>query len=158
MSRKTINETYSLQIPDTFESMRSDELQALSQGGGDPYQWGVRDRENHVMILALWKRHSAILAWMSDLKSIAKRNEQLTRKAYEGHGYRLLENNSLQAGNEKAEGYSFSYSVNGIAQVIQSFLIKDGKMVYAITCAGREENFAADQKMFRAVMESLQHF
>ena len=109
------------------------------------------------MILALWKQYPSLLAWMSDPKAIAKKNEKLMQKVYGGYDYRLLGFTSLQAVNEKAEGYSFSYSVEGIAQVVQNFLIKDGKTVYAITCAGREENLAEDQKMFRKVMESLRH-
>ena len=157
MREQTVNGVFSLQVPDTFTPMSREALHELSRGGGDAYQWGIRDQENHVMIVALWKQYPSLLAWMSDPKAIAKRNEQLTHRVYGGSGYRLLGFSSLQAGDRKAEGYSFSYRVEGIAQVIQNYLIKDGKTVYAITCAGREENAAADQAMFREVMESLRH-
>ena len=154
--RANVERFFSLQIPDTFERMSPEELQELSHGSGDPYQWGVRDWERHVMIFALWKQYPSLIAWMSDPKAIAKKNEQLTHKVYGGYDYRLIGFSSLQAGDEKAEGYSFCYNMKGIKQVIQNYLIKDGKTVYAITCAGREENMAADQTMFREVMESLQ--
>ena len=157
MKEQMRNGVFSLQIPDTFELMTPEELHELSRNGGDAYQWGVRDLENHVMIVALWKQYPSLIAWMSDPKAIAKKNEQLTHKAYGEYGYRFLGFSSLQAGDEKAEGYSFSYSVKSIKQVIQNHLIKDGKTVYAITCAGREENIAADQTMFREVMENLRH-
>ena len=157
MREQTVNGVFSLKVPDAFELMSTEELHELSRSGGAPYQWGVRDRERHVMIVALWKQYPSIIAWMSDPKTIAKKNEQLTRKVYGGYDYRLLGFSSLQAGDEKAEGYSFSYSVKGITQVIQNCLIKDAKTVYTITCAGREENVDADRAMFREVMESLRH-
>ena len=156
MKEHSINGVYSLRIPDGFEPMGTEELRELSSGGGDPYQWGVRNRDGHVMIFALWKQYPSLIAWMSDPKAIARKNEQLTHKVYGGYDYRLIGFSSLQAGDEKAAGYSFCYNMKGIKQVIQNYLIKDGKTVYAITCAGREENMAADQTMFREVMESLQ--
>ena len=157
MSRQIMNDTFSLQIPEHFEPMSAEELRQLSRAGGDPYQWGVRDRENHVMLVALWKQYPALLAWASNLKAIVKKNEQLTGGIYKGHDYRLLEFSSLQAGDETAEGYSFSYSVEGITQVANNYLIKDGKTVYSFLCVGREENRTADQATFREIMGSLQY-
>lgn len=157
MSRQMINETYSLQIPDSFESMDGEDLRGLSRGSGDPFQWGVKDRENHVMIIAMWKRYHALLSLLADPKAVVKRNEQLTRELYEGHGYRLLGFLSAQAGEEKAEGYRFSYSAEGIACVRTSFLVKDGRTVYAFICAGREENADTDLAMFSRVMTSLEY-
>ena len=157
MIKQIINNTFSLQIPEPFESMGAEDLQELSRNGGDPYRWGVRNRDNHVMIIALWKQYPALLARISDLKSIVKKNEQLTCKVYEGHGYRLLGFSSLQAGDEKAEGYCFSFSAEGVTQIVSNYLIKDGKTVYAFLCRGLEENMAADQAMFREVMKSLQY-
>ena len=157
MSRQIINETYSLQIPDHFEPVAAEDLLRLTQGRGDPFQWGVKDRENHVMILAMWKQVPALLSWLADPKAMARKNEQLTRKMYEGHDYRFLEFLSIRAGDEKAEGYRFAYTAEGVTHVRTNFLIKDGKTIYALICAGREENAEADQVMFRKVMESLEY-
>ena len=156
MSRQTINETFFLQVPDTFERMDGESLRGLSRGG-DPFQWGMKDRENHVMIIAMWKRYPALISLLADPKTLVKKNEQLTRKLYDGHGYRLLGFLSMQAGEEKAEGYRFSYSAEGIAHVRINFLIRDGKTVYAFFCAGREENADTDLTMFSRVMESLEY-
>lgn len=155
MSKQTINNVISLEIPDSFQLMSSEELRDMSKNGGDPYRWGVRDRENHVLITVMWKEYSVILAWLADLKAIAKKNEQMTGKAYGKHEYRLLGFDSLKAGETKADGYRFSYSVEGIQQIVTNYLIKNGKTVYAFMCVGREENMATDLAMFRSVMESL---
>lgn len=157
MREQTINDTFSLKVPDSFEPMSSEELQKLSQSGGDPYRWGFRDREKHIMFVIIWKQVPAILGWLADLKAIAKRNEQLTSKAYQGHDYRLLGFESMQAGAAKAEGYRFSYSVEGIRQNVTNALIKKGKIFYSFLWIGREENAAADRDLFREVMESLRN-
>ena len=155
MSKQILNDTYSLQIPDSFEPMSGEALRELSRGGGDPYRWGARDRERHLMIVALWKRYPVLAAWAADLKSVAKKNEQMTSRVYAGHGYRLLERFSAQAGDEKAEGYRFSYRVEDVTQVMSCYLVKDGRTIYAFLCGGREENAEADLPVFRGIMESL---
>ena len=157
MKQQIINDTFALQIPDGFEILTEDDLRKMYRNAGDPFRWGVRDAENHVIILALWKKYPALLSWTLDLKAIVKKNEQLTGKAHAAHGYRFLEFFSMQAGDEKAEGYRFCYDREGITQVCNNFLIKEGRTIYAFMCVGREENMDADRETFRQIMESLEY-
>ena len=157
MSRQIINETCALQIPDHFEILSGKDLDGMRQGTGDPFRWGVRDRENHMIIIALWKQYPALSSCMLDLKTVVKKNEQLTRKAHEAYGYRFLEFFSMQAGEEKAEGYRFIYEKEGVAQVCSNFLIKDGRTIYAFICIGREEHAEADKAVFSQIMETLEY-
>ena len=156
MSRQIINETFSLQVPDGFEVLTEEALRGMNRNAGDPFRWGARDAENHVVLLALWKQYPAILARLLDLKAIARKNEQLTRRAHEGFGYRLLESFSMQAGTEQAEGYRFSYEREGIRQTCSNILIRDGKTVYSFMCVGREENTDADRTLINRMMETLE--
>ena len=157
MGRQIINETFTLQIPDRFEVLTEADLRRMYRNAGDPFRWGVRDRENHAVILALWKQYPALLSWTLDLKAMVKKNEQLTRRAHEGCGYRFLEFFSIQAGEEKAEGYRFSYDRDGVTQVSSNVLVRDGRTVYSFICVGREENADADRDMIRQVMQSLEY-
>jgi len=157
MSRQVINDTYSLEIPDSFVLIPEEDLVKLSQGRGDPFNWGARDPESHAMILVIWKRYPGILSLLANPKDMVRRNEQMTQKMYEGHDYHLLEFFSIQAGDEQAEGYRFSYTAEGVSHVRNNFLVKDGKTVYAFICAGRAENAEADRATFLAVMESLEY-
>lgn len=156
MSRQIINETFSLQVPDRFEILAEETLCGMSRNAGDPFRWGARDAENHMVLLALWKQYPAILSRFLDLKAIAKKNEQLTRRAHEGCGYRLLEFFFLQAGTEKTEGYRFSYEREGITQVCSNFLIRDGKTVYSFMGIGRGENADRDRASFSQMIETLE--
>ena len=156
MSRQIINETFSLQVPDCFEILTEETLHGMYRNAGDPFRWGARDAENHVVLLALWKQYPAILSRLLDLKAIARKNEQLTRRAHEGYGYRLLESFSMQAGAEQAEGYRFSYEREGIVQACSNYLIRDGKTVYSFMCIGREENTDTDRSAMNRMMETLE--
>ena len=155
MKQQIINDTFALQIPDGFEILTEDDLRKMYRNAGDPFRWGVRDAENHVIILALWKKYPALLSWTLDLKAIVKKNEQLTGKAHAAHGYRFLEFFSMQAGDEKAEGYRFSYDKEGMTQVCSNCLVRDGRTIYAFMCVGREENLETDRETFRRMMETL---
>ena len=157
MGRQRINDTFTLEIPDWFEVMSGEDLRGMYRNAGDPFKWGVRDTENHVIIVALWKKYPALLSWTLDLKAIVKKNEQLTGQAHAEHGYRFLEFFSMQAGDEKAEGYRFTYEKEGITQACSNFLIKDGRTIYAFICVGREENMETDREMINRVMSTLEY-
>ena len=157
MSKQTINDTFTLEIPERFEVLSEEDLRGMYRNAGDPFQWGVRDTENHVIIVALWKKYPALLSWTLDLKAIVKKNEQLTGQAHAEHGYRFLEFFSMQAGDEKAEGYRFTYEKEGATQACSNFLIKEGRTIYAFICVGREENMDADRETINRIMATLEY-
>ena len=76
---------------------------------------------------------------------------------YQEHGYRFLEFFSMQAGDEKAEGYRFTYEKEGVTQACSNFLIKDGRTIYAFICVGREENMDADRETIKQIMATLEY-
>ena len=156
MARQSFNETFSLEIPDSFQPLGEEDFRRLSANGGGPYQWGVRDPENHRLIIAMWKPYPALLSLLADLKTMAKKNAQLTAKAYEGHGYRFLGFFTPRAGEAKAEGYRYAYDGNGTVQVVDTFLFRSGKTIYAFLCSGREASAEADHTLFCQVLESLE--
>ena len=51
MGRQTINDTFTLQIPDCYEVLTEEDLRGMYRNVGGPFMWGVRDRENHKVIL-----------------------------------------------------------------------------------------------------------
>ena len=109
------------------------------------------------VLLALWKEYNGLLARMADLKAIVRKNEQQTARAHAEYGYRLIEFCGMDAGEEKAEGFRFSYEREGITQVCSNLLIKEGKTVYAFMYIGRTEHAEADRESFTKIMESLEY-
>lgn len=157
MERQTINDIFTLQIPDGFEVLTEEDLRSMYINVGDPFNWGVRDMERHASIVAIWKKYPALLSWTLDLKAIVKKNEQMTGQVHAAHGYRFLEFFSMQAGEENAEGYRFCYDKEGTAMVCSNYLIKEGRTIYAFMCVGWEENMDADKETFNRIMETLEY-
>ena len=154
MSKATINESSTLEIPDSFSPMDAGELRKLFRND-DPDRWGTWDRENHVMITVMWKDYPKLLARFADLKTVCRKNEQLSGKGYAGHEYRCGGFFSTAAGELPAEGYSFSYQIGDISQSAETVLFKQGRTIYSMTCAGRAENRAADHETFAGILKGV---
>lgn len=149
-----INDAFTMAVPEGFQRMSPEELKKLYRGE-NPDQWGIWDKDRHVMITVLWKHYPALLSALADLKAVARRNQQLTEKGYAGHGYRPEGFFSMKTGDVQLEGYHFSYRVGSISQCAETVLMKHRRTIYSITCAGREENADADSSTFRKALESL---
>lgn len=154
MTEERINQSLSIGIPDGFRVMDRTELRQVFTAD-DPNRWGAWNREAHVMVTVLWKRYPLLLTMLTDLKAVRVRNEQLTAKGYAGHDYQRGEFFSLDVGGQPAEGYAFSYSVGDISQSAETVLIKRGKIIYSITCAGRTEQKAADHALFAEILGTI---
>ena len=67
MNRLTVNDTFTLQIPDHYEVLTEADLRGMYRNAGDPFMWGVRDTENHRIIVAIWKQYPALLSWTLEI-------------------------------------------------------------------------------------------
>lgn len=154
MNRATVHEELSLSWPDGFRVMGEDELDKL-YSAHDPNRWGIWDQQRHIIITVLWQQVHPLLAWLSDMKAMARRNEQLAKKGYQGHGYQLEDFFSRQLCGRGGEGYRFSYRLGDVTQTAETVLFKNGKNVYSLSCIGRQENSAQDRETFEKVLNSV---
>ena len=152
--KERINGSVSVEIPESFHTMSSEELRRVFQDSG-PERWGAWDRENHVMITVMWKVYPLLLAKLAGLKDVCRRNEQLSSKGYAGNGYQCEGFFSLSAGGLPAEGYRYSYSVGDVRQSAETVLVKKDRTIYSFTCTGRLENKAADHETFTGVVDGI---
>ena len=154
MARQTVNGAFTLEIPEGFQAISRSELEQAGGGGED--RWGVRDPQQHRVILIAWKKYPALLSILADLKTMAKRNEQILSRKYAGAGYQARGFFSGDAGEIRMEGYRFTYQQGDVRNAAENSLLKCGKLFYSITCIGREENTEKDREVFRKVLESLE--
>ena len=155
MNRISINDGLSMSCPEGFSPMSAEELERVYTSR-DPNRAGMWDRQRHVMVTALWQRYNPLLAWLADMKALAKRNEQLTRKGYQGHGYRLDGFFSRTVCGMAAEGYRFTCRLQDADQEIETVLVKKGSVVYSLNCIGRTENHDANQALFNAILDGME--
>ena len=78
MERQTINDIFTLQIPDGFEVLTEEDLRSMYKNVGDPFNWGVRDMERHASIVAIWKKYPALLSWTLDPAGRRRRSERVS--------------------------------------------------------------------------------
>ena len=155
MSIETINGTVEIEVPDGFYIMSAEELRQVYQSE-DPNRWGMRDKERHIIITVMWKAYHVLSGlFLSDLKAVCKKNEQLSSKGYAGHDYRCDGFFSLSVNGQPAEGYRFSYRVEDAEQSAETILIRQGKTIYSVTFAGRAEKKAADQEVFAGITAGI---
>ena len=95
------------------------------------------------------------LQMLADVKSIAKRNQQLAAKGYAGHNYREEGLFSAEADNVHLEGYRFSYDLQDFRQKAETLLMKYEKMIYNFTCVSREESAAEGSELFRNLIDVM---
>jgi len=155
MSREVINGTVEIEVPDGFHVMSAEELRQAYRNE-DPNRWGMWDKERHIIVTVMWKAYRGLLGlFLSDLKEVCKKNEQLNSKGYAGHGYRCDGFFSLSVDGQQAEGYRFSYRVGDAEQSAETILMRQGKTIYSVTFAGRAENKAADQDVFAGIIAGI---
>ncbi len=154
MEKYTVNGEISVSAPEGFQLMTAEELTKLFVSG-DPSRWGLWDRERHVMLIVEWKKYSRLMLALSDIKSVAKRNETLSRKAYAANDYELEEFVSGTIGGRQAEGYRFSFRVEDTEQGAEVRLLRQGNFIYRFTVNGRGANREVNRELFKNFLDTV---
>ena len=154
MSKATVNDLMSIEVPEGFHTMSAEELRQAYRDD-NPDRWGMWDQERHVMVTVMWKEYSRLMMMLADVKGICRKNEQIAAKGYGNNGYECGGFFSVNVDGEKAEGYRFSYRVGDVEQSAETILFKLGKTIFSITCGGRKENREADREMFDRIIAGI---
>ena len=57
MSKATVNDLMSIEVPEGFHTMSAEELRQAYRDD-NPDLWGMWDQERHVMVSVMWKEYS----------------------------------------------------------------------------------------------------
>ena len=154
MSKATVNDLMSIEVPEGFHTMSAEELRQAYQDDKQN-RWGMWDQDRHVMVTVMWKEYPRLLMMLSDVKGISRKNEQMAAKGYAGNGYECGGFFSVNVDGEKAEGYRFSYRIGDVEQSAETILFKLEKTIFSITCGGRRENREADRELFDRIIAGI---
>lgn len=150
---ETINSTFTLTLPESFQRLSEEEvLKAYTNIQGEVVAY--RDEANHRFLSFLWKKSGRLLSRFTNLKSIAKRNEQLTAKLYSSYGYGFEDNEEKTIGGRQWIGYRYHYFLSGKEQKVLCLLYKEKSIVYSMNLYQSGEN-AADFAYFDELFSSL---
>ena len=154
MSKATVNDLFSIEVPEGFHTMSAEELRQAYRED-KPNCWGMWDQERHVMVTVMWNEYSRLVMMLADTKAICRKNEQMAAKGYADHGYKCDGFFSVNVDGEKAEGYRFSYCVDGVEQSAETILFKLEKTIFTVTCGGRNENRETDREIFDRIIAGI---
>lgn len=149
-------------LPDGFETIPHEELEALLGVRSDCI-WGVRDTERHIMMNITWKDSNKLLTKLMSEKSFAKQmNERygkrcIKRSADMGN-YRCggFYERDVTGASARAQGFRFSYTVQGIEQGGEVLIFKRGVRCYALTYYTRLEVAEQNRSVYDVFLSSLE--
>ena len=148
----TINNTLSAVYPDGFCEMSSVELKKFFMS--DASRCGVHDKDRHMILNICWTK-PGILGFLTDERSILNGAE--TRLSHHLQGYRRIDRLSREIMGYPAIGIRFEYKVTDtdIIQHSDLYVVKVGKVYYAVQSIGRKENPAQDQQLTEDFIDSM---
>ena len=151
MKKQTIHETLTLNIPDGFTVQDEKNMTRLfGSAGGE--RWCAANADESILLTVVWQKANLILAMLADMKAMARRNAQLTEKAYQGHGYGFGKFFSLQSKEGLLEGYSYAFSGKDGQRSAETVLIKQMRMIYNVSCVCRAEKAAEGEAALRQAL------
>lgn len=148
----TINHTLSATYPDGFHEMNSTELKKFFRS--DASRCGVYDEDRHVIISVYWVK-PVLLGFMTTTRSVLRGAETLLENRLQQ--YCMRERLSREVMGYPATGIRFTYTVTNtnITQHSDLYVVKLGKVYYAVQIIGRAENFAQDQQLLEDFLRSM---
>lgn len=79
MTEQTIHENLILKIPDGFTVQDEKSMARLfGSAGGD--RWCAANEDESILLTVVWQKANPLLAMLSDMNAMARRNEQLAEK------------------------------------------------------------------------------
>jgi len=149
------NKELTFSLPDAFADCSAEDLK-LGADSSDNNLKAMRDTGRHIVFIVRWQKYNALALKLADSRSMIKNNEKRTAKVYEAADadYRLLEFFTADVGGKEAEGYRYSYHVEGIEQDVDTVLVKTKNYVYNVSFYYRAENSEADRELIGSVLKT----
>ena len=154
MATTDCNKELTFSLPDGFAACTAEELK-LGPDSNNNWQ-AMRDTGRHIIFYVRWQKYNALVLKLADSGSMIRNNEKRTAGMYEAAGsdYRLLEFFTADVGGKEAEGYRYSYHVEGILQNVDTVLVKTKNYVYNVSFYYRAENSEADRELIDSVLKN----
>lgn len=154
MQQTTVNEELEICYPDSFAIMSEDELrEAYGMDYAD--MWGIRDAENHALFTIIWKESFDLAPKLISTKSLIKRVESKLKKAFRKQGYACSGYFKRELAGQEAEGFGYSYQVQGITQTCEAIVVRRGKSCYTLYYYTRPECAQANRAAYDEMLSSI---
>ena len=154
MESITLNDELTLTYPEGFRVLTQDEMdsmQFLEKGAGIC----LSDPERHILISVGWKRPGVLAGLMLNAGDLAKNSEKTIRKAMQNMGYRCRGFEKKQIAGNRAEGFGYEYSAQGVEMLGETYVTKIEKTVYYFNFYARREREAEAMTVWKQILETV---
>ena len=138
MGRTLLNNELDLTYPDSFAVMTEEELKK-HEFYEDAPAFCISDPDRHIVISFSVRKANPFVAMLAGTKEVAKNMEAKIRKPMSKFGYQLEEFTTREIGGNHADGFRYSYEVQGTGMMGETLSVKSGSSFYYIHCYFRKE-------------------
>jgi len=154
MGKALVHDDLRVTTPATFVEMSPGELSQVFLDN-NPDRWGARDVRNHLMFVISWQDSNKLLAKLVSTNALIRRVEKLASKGYRDYGYQLDDFFTRDLCGLEAEGYRFSYELQGIPQKAQNIVFKHGRTCYTLYWVERKGAGKHAERARELILDSL---
>ena len=154
MNDLEITDKLHMAYPDTFHVMDEKEKEGFNSLTDDDYV-GLSDPESHIIVAVGYKTIPGFSAMLLSSKDIAKNMEKQLSKPMMAYSFARGRFKELEIGGMKANGFDYSYEVQGIVMLGETYVIKKDKTVYFFNMYTRDnmktKNLSTWENMLKEV-------
>ena len=153
MGTVLLNKELNLICPESFEVMTPEDLRKHKFFEEAP-GFCIKDEDRHIMISVSWRQANPFVAMLAGSADIAKNMEARIRKPMGKFGYHLEGFMTREIGGKTADGYRYTYKVQGIGMMGESLSVKSGSNFYYIHSYLRQELREQSLRVLDGIFES----
>ena len=157
MEQILINDTLRIEYPDSFHEMSEEEkagLNAKSCGKSV----SLISPELHIIVSVGWTRVDGIRGVVSRLtrgNDLVKNAENFYQKRMKSMGYRTEEYLNGQIGGVDAQGLRYSYTVQGIGMMAETYSLTKNEVLYYFHSYYRAQLMEESRAIWKTMLDSV---
>ncbi len=137
MSELKITDELNMTYPDSFHVMGEKERANLNSMTGDDFV-GLSDPEANMIVTVGYKANVGFAAKLLSAKDMAKNMEKQIAKPMMIYSYARGRFKETQIGGISGYGFDYSYEVQGLVMIGESYVVKRDKSVYYFNMYSRD--------------------
>ena len=152
MENTVLNSHLQLSYPEGFRVMDPQELKQYAYGSLPAS--ALKDPDRHMILTFGYKTVGALAAFLLGAKDMARSIEAQLRRPMRAFGYRPRGSVSRNVGGKKADGYTYTYTAQGIGMAGETLVVKDGRTFYYLYCYMREAQLEESTAVWKEIIAS----
>lgn len=155
MNILSINDRYTLPVPDGFQVLEETDKEKLNVMG-DGNWMGLSDPDRHLLVTVGWKKIGTLPSKLVNTPGLAKAMEKKIRGGLRGMHYMLEGFRTHSIAGLPAEGFRCKYVAQGIPTGAESYVAKDGNVLYYYHFYYRDELEEASLAVWEEILAAIQ--